>query len=139
VRTENQKEINRKSFQRFKRFKQRHPEKVKEWSNRNHRNRLYKNKYGITADAFDQQIVEQNNMCPIGPHVFGPVGHSGDSPCLDHCHETGEIRMVICRNHNVLLGMCHDSIDVLHSAIEYLMKFRAVAKKSRSMEEILPD
>ena len=110
-----------------KRFKELHPEKVKEWSKRNHRNRLYKNKYGVTADEFDSMILKQSNRCPIGNHAFGPIGRRGDSPCLDHCHETDKVRMVLCRNHNSALGMFNDSIEQLQSAIEYLVRFTNAA------------
>lgn len=122
-------ETKARSRREFQSFKQRHPEKVKEWGSRNHRNRLYKNKYGITADEFDAMIVAQDNRCPVGNHLFGPLGRHGNSPALDHCHTTGKIRMVLCRNHNAALGMFNDSVEELQSAIEYLMRFADAAKR----------
>lgn len=40
--------------------------------------------------------------------------------CLDHNHETGEVRDLICRKCNHLLGCSGDSPIVLQAAIEYL-------------------
>jgi hypothetical protein len=39
---------------------------------------------------------------------------------VDHNHETGSVRGLLCQNCNALLGMAKDDIRVLQSAIEYL-------------------
>lgn len=43
---------------------------------------------------------------------------------IDHCHETGAIRGILCHNCNVGLGHFKDSVDRLQSAIDYLEEFR---------------
>ena len=39
---------------------------------------------------------------------------------IDHCHETGSIRGLLCRRCNGLLGFATDKVWILHKAIEYL-------------------
>jgi len=104
-----------KSKERFKRYRENHPELRREnW---------YKGQYDVTLAEFEAQIEKQNGLCPIGNHPFGPIGRSKGSPCQDHCHESGTNRMILCREHNVGLGCFKDSIPELESAILYLKRF----------------
>lgn len=43
---------------------------------------------------------------------------------LDHCHETGQLRGVLCHKCNIGLGMFMDNIEALENAIEYVKYFR---------------
>ena len=90
------------------------------------RDAYYRFEHGITEEAFEAQIVAQGGLCPIGNHPFGPRGRQADSPCQDHNHETGENRAILCRNHNVALGLFNDSIEELQKAISYLKGYPKV-------------
>jgi hypothetical protein len=39
---------------------------------------------------------------------------------VDHCHKSLRIRGVLCRSHNIGLGMFGDSTELLSKAIEYI-------------------
>lgn len=39
---------------------------------------------------------------------------------VDHCHETGRVRGLLCLQCNHVIGYAHDSIETLSSAITYL-------------------
>ncbi len=39
---------------------------------------------------------------------------------IDHCHETGEIRGVLCGSCNLILGHAKDNISILSNSIKYL-------------------
>jgi hypothetical protein len=39
---------------------------------------------------------------------------------LDHCHQSGQVRGVLCRNCNVALGLMADNPERLRRAAEYL-------------------
>ena len=47
---------------------------------------------------------------------------SQDSIVVDHCHVTGEIRGILCSNHNIALGLFRDNPLHLKNAIDYLIK-----------------
>ena len=90
------------------------------------RDAYYRFEHGITVEEFEAQIAAQHNLCPIGNHPFGDRGKGKISPCQDHDHETGANRLILCREHNVALGMFHDSIFELESAISYLKGYPKV-------------
>ena len=59
-------------------------------------------------------LKEFGNECMI---CFVDVSHN---PQLDHCHDTGEWRGVLCRDCNIGLGMFKDHTPRLINAILYL-------------------
>jgi len=104
-------------------------EATKNWPSRQPRsrqNRYYKFEHGVTLVEFEAQIVRQGGRCPIGNHPFGPRGKQGDSPCQDHNHENGKNRAILCRNHNVALGLFNDSIADMETAILYVRQYQKV-------------
>jgi hypothetical protein len=63
-------------------------------------------------------------------HRCGVCGqiHSNDTGqvlCVDHDHNAGEVRGLLCTRCNVILGMISDDINILQRAIAYLEKCRA--------------
>ena len=105
-----------KSNERFKRYHANHPNLG--------RDNWYKGQYNVTLAEFEAQIEKQHGLCPIGNHPFGPMGRSAGSPCQDHDHETGNNRLILCREHNVGLGCFKDSVPELQAAIEYVNSFK---------------
>ena len=49
---------------------------------------------------------------------------NGKRLAVDHCHESGKIRGVLCSQCNSLLGMAKDSIETMKKAIGYLERFK---------------
>lgn len=43
--------------------------------------------------------------------------------CVDHCHDTGKVRGVLCRKHNAAIGALGDSSDQVEKALNYLKSF----------------
>ncbi len=72
-----------------------------------------KKKYGITRDDFDKMVDAQVGLCavclrkPLRLHV-------------DHCHETGRIRGLLCGSCNRAIGLLGDCPESLRRAIDYL-------------------
>jgi hypothetical protein len=96
-----------------------------------HRNRYHKNKdnyldwtyqrhYGITLEAFNQFLQEQDAVCAICKQVC----NSGRRLAVDHDHSTGVVRGLLCGNCNKGLGCFKDSPELLNKAAEYLGKQR---------------
>lgn len=85
------------------------------------RNHDFKNKFGITLEEYDKMFEAQNGVCAIcyRPETFILKGRT-HSLAVDHCHKTGKIRGLLCRNCNQMLGLAKDNIKTLESAVEYL-------------------
>lgn len=86
--------------------------------------RCLKKKYGITPREYHALLVEQNNTCAIcGRHKSSRK----EKLSVDHCHETKKIRGLLCSNCNTALGLLSDDIDILASAVSYLINSRVKA------------
>lgn len=70
--------------------------------------------YGITKDDFYKMMEEQNNCCKICQNIIDKSAH------VDHCHETGKVRGILCLHCNKGLGFFKDNIVNLENAIKYL-------------------
>ncbi len=83
----------------------------------------YKRIYGISYENYCSLLTEQNNVCAIC-HKEETNTYKGKIKRLavDHNHETGAIRGLLCTKCNVRLGHSDDSIDILQSSIDYLKK-----------------
>lgn len=86
------------------------------------RKRHLEKNYGITPECFNRMWVDQSGKCLICESNMTPRGRNKRSACIDHNHETGEIRGLLCRSCNHGIGNLGDSPKVLQSAIEYLQK-----------------
>lgn len=99
--------------------KRRYERRSKDHTGINERERGYflKSKYGITLEDYDEMLEAQDNACAIcgkTPEENGRRLH------IDHDHETGEVRGLLCHSCNMLLGFAYDNIDILLNAINYL-------------------
>jgi hypothetical protein len=83
------------------------------------RNSRFKKKYGITADEYDEMLKSQNGGC----RICG-AQRARRALVVDHCHDTGKVRGILCNNCNALLGMAEDDVHRLAAAITYLEKSR---------------
>lgn len=78
-------------------------------------------RYGLTANEY--LIFVENKACEICGKSFDPKNTRRElAPQIDHCHETGKVRGVLCGDCNNMLGRARDRIDVLENAISYLRK-----------------
>ncbi|MEU3775019.1 endonuclease VII domain-containing protein [Streptomyces sp. NPDC032472] len=72
----------------------------------------FKRKYGITEAERDEMIAAQGGVCVICQ--IGPAEH------VDHDHETGKVRGVLCFSCNAALGQFKDRPDVIRRAAAYV-------------------
>lgn len=72
-------------------------------------------RYGLTPDGFDAMLAGQGGACAI---CSGQVTARGWH--VDHCHETGTVRGILCHQCNVGLGHFKDDPVRLAAAIAYL-------------------
>ena len=80
-----------------------------------------KHNYGITLDDYNIMLEDQNGVCAIcgkPPHEANP-DHWKERLAVDHCHETGRVRGLLCNNCNAGIGHL-GSESVALAAAQYL-------------------
>jgi hypothetical protein len=92
-----------------------------------------KRNYGITIEDYERMLEAQNHRCKLcGGDGFpmDPARHKVRL-VVDHCHETGEIRGLLCHNCNRGLGLFKDNPSLLLSAAAYLEGATTIPRGSR--------
>ena len=98
----------------------RHRDRETDWNLRS--------KYGIGKEDYDLMLLEQGGTCKIcnkEGHVRKKGSRKGKAGTpiplsVDHNHETGQIRGLLCLNCNTGIGHFKDSIVLIRKALEYL-------------------
>ena len=75
------------------------------------------NVYGITREQYDAILEAQSGRCAL---CFADEPGGSGKWHVDHCHDGGGVRGLLCLRCNVGLGNFRDDPDLLWSAIEYL-------------------
>ena len=81
------------------------------------RKNSYARYYGITLEEYEILLTKQNNSCAI---CNAPTGSNGKRLSVDHNHQTGEVRGLLCDDCNIGLGKFKDNSNLLAIAINYL-------------------
>lgn len=79
--------------------------------------------FGINTLDYESLVESQNNKCAICNNNEKAVDKRKNierSLAVDHCHETGKIRGLLCTNCNIGLGQFKDSLYLLDKAKKYL-------------------
>ena len=69
-------------------------------------------RYGLSLERFDEMVAEQGGLCAICEQALPLV--------VDHNHETGTVRALLCQPCNMGIGGLQDDIAILLRAMEYL-------------------
>ena len=84
------------------------------------RDRHYRRNYGISLADFNRMVLSQGSRCaccgtdkPGGKH---------EQWCVDHDHLTNEVRQLLCKDCNIVLGIVDDSPEHLQRLIAYVLK-----------------
>jgi hypothetical protein len=88
------------------------------------RNALYsraRRLYGMSGEDVMKMLEDQNGKCPICQNaIMWGASHGASRMVIDHCHESGQVRGLLCDQCNKGLGLLKDSPDLLASALTYL-------------------
>lgn len=79
--------------------------------------------FGLTVADYAALLEVQGGLCAICRQPETAVSHKNGLPvplCVDHCHETGRVRGLLCRKCNSGIGMFGDNPVLVQSAIGYL-------------------
>jgi hypothetical protein len=71
--------------------------------------------YGITVEDYDRLLAEQSGVCARCENSPGQLRLA-----VDHDHETGEVRGLLCGPCNTYLGRLEANLFALESDLKYL-------------------
>ena len=114
-------EIRNKTGSLFPR-KETKAEKRNSWYHRNkkkNKDHQLKYKFGITLEDFDRMVESQNGLCAICEGKNVKINGRIVSLAVDHNHETGKVRGLLCNGCNTSLGR-FKTIAILKKVIKYL-------------------
>lgn len=83
-----------------------------------------KRRYGLSTSARQQVHESQNGLCAIC--------RDASAAHIDHDHDTGQVRGLLCFNCNAGLGQFKDSTALLAAAADYLNVHRGIPDERRS-------
>ena len=105
----------RSGYQRTKEWREKNPVQYKKGQT----NRVLA-KYGMDLEAFTRMRDEQGGKCAMPGCGAGIDEVPSTFTHIDHCHETGKVRGILCNKCNRGLGFFNDDITRLEAAILYL-------------------
>ena len=103
-------EDNKEYYQEYrKKYKKKNPEYMRGYH--------LKRKYGMCQEDYNKIYDQQNGKC-IG--CEDDIIHNGKLTHIDHCHNTGIVRGLLCSKCNQLIGLAKENIKTLNNIINYL-------------------
>lgn len=99
----------------------------KRWCKKNpDKTRLYRRRqhlktYGLSVEEWQSMRDEQMGRCAICGSQFG--SNPGNC-CVDHDHDTGKLRELLCNRCNVGVGLFGEDPENLINAAEYLRRHK---------------
>lgn len=93
------------------------------------RHRHLARNFGLSADRYEEMSAAQNDCCAICGNPETRKHHStGETVALsvDHDHDTGMVRDLLCWRCNATIGRAEESVQLLESMIAYLRKWGRV-------------
>lgn len=97
------------------------------WQREYRLNNKSKIKKQATMRRYNLSELEYNRLqgvaeCEICSRVLTDTIRQVDSRNIDHCHETGSVRGVLCFHCNTAIGLFNDDLKTINNAIKYLNK-----------------
>lgn len=96
-------------------WRRENPDRVRAYDRR----QSLKSKYGMTPEDFESMLADQDGVCAI---CLGE--NKGKCLVVDHCHESGRVRGLLCNACNLAVGHFNDDPRSMRSAAEYIERGR---------------
>jgi len=100
-----------------RKWRQQNP-KGQRYLKRNHRV-CHLRQYGMTPADYDAMFAAQLGVCAL---CHQPGKYKGLH--VDHDHETGRTRALLCSTCNTALGLFKENPELMEQAAEYIRRFR---------------
>jgi hypothetical protein len=86
--------------------------------------------YGISLETYDAMVWVRDNRCDCcgSRPTARTLGGKLRDLAVDHCHDTGLIRGLLCTNCNAGIGLLGDTIDSLLAGITYMSSAPKLAR-----------
>jgi len=75
-------------------------------------------RYGITQAEYDTMLKAQGGVCAI----CGKPPRKGRRLCVDHAHDNGRVRGLLCDRCNRAIGALSDDQSLLQRVLKYLSR-----------------
>lgn len=96
-------------------------ERILNWS----RKHAFRTKYGLTLEEHAAMIAQQDGKCLIcGEEPDPTLGKKKKGLHVDHCHESGKVRGLLCHNCNCAIGLLKDDPQRIRRLLEYIEAHR---------------
>lgn len=90
-----------------------------EATKRKNRDYWLRKNYNITLLQYEEMVEEQGGRCAACGCEPAEAGRWGEFH-VDHCHDTGVVRGILCSNCNVCLGYAKNDPDRLRALARYI-------------------
>jgi len=96
------------------------------------RKRQLKKLYALTPEQYESILVAQGGHCAVCDRTRE---NNGNCLGVDHCHDTGVVRGILCARHNTALQKFGDNEDGIRRLMEYLCRTRTT--RARALAALL--
>jgi hypothetical protein len=80
--------------------------------------------FGITSAEYDRMLADQHGVCAL----CDLPNENGKRLAVDHCHDTGRVRQLLCSNCNTAIGLLKDNPALMRMAAAYVEKHAATPR-----------
>lgn len=70
-------------------------------------------KYGLSLEQYEQMLAQQKGRCAVCQEVPRRI-------CVDHDHETGDVRGLLCSSCNTALGLLKEDLLRISALADYI-------------------
>lgn len=89
-----------------------------------------KRNYGLSPADVDRIRDLQNGKC-----LCCNIDLAISKECVDHCHETGKVRGLLCNRCNVVIGMMNEDVNSINRMAAYISNWSATQLELQSRKE----
>jgi hypothetical protein len=81
--------------------------------------KVLQKRYGITLEQYNQKLTQQHGQC----FICGRTSKENKKAlAVDHDHETGEVRDLLCAKCNLAIGCIEERVDLCDKIKSYLIR-----------------